>query len=182
MTPSHDNEHHDARRFRTNKRFAGNECGWCRGTLALGDALAVCRDCKTAHHAFCWDQKSACAAPAQSHDSGPVCRRCEQPLGPNAAVCVVCGTVTSPDGIYRGPTQMVPGAWAALFWGVLALLLPCGLVLGWLAVAKARDADRFEIDGRYHGHGVATAGRVLGIMAVVLWLVALATRLLEPSA
>lgn len=64
-----------------------------------------------------------------------------------------------------------PGATAALVCGIIAMATPCaGIIFAIIAIVlaqKAREALR-TFPGYYGGESMATAGRVLGIIALVL--------------
>lgn len=62
---------------------------------------------------------------------------------------------------------------APLVLGILSLLLPIvGLVLGAIAISLGRKA-RQELAPGSSGHSMATAGWIMGIVAVVVWSLAL---------
>lgn len=94
------------------------------------------------------------------------------------------GYPMSPQGGYYQPTQMAPGAVAALVCGIIGIVIYCtGLILGIIAITQAKKArDHIAMNPQlYGGGGMATAGMVLGIiatiiggLAVCLWAVALA--------
>jgi hypothetical protein len=70
-----------------------------------------------------------------------------------------------------------PGAKTALICGIIGLLC-CGIVLGPVAIVNAMKAKRaIEMDPSLSGGGMATAGLVLGIIAVVLNILGLIVRL-----
>lgn len=87
---------------------------------------------------------------------------------PSQPASVAPATPASP------PKPTAPGAVGALVCGIIAILtsslvLP-GLVLGIIAIVlggRARKAVAADPDG-HHGAGMATAGRVCGIVAIVL--------------
>jgi hypothetical protein len=71
--------------------------------------------------------------------------------------------------VYRGPTQTAPGAVAALVFGILAFFL-CGIIFGIVAIQKADEAKTaIASDPSLTGGGIATTGKVLGIIALVVW-------------
>jgi hypothetical protein len=77
---------------------------------------------------------------------------------------------------YRAPRPRATGkATASMVCGIVGLFL-CGPVLGVIAIVFAIQARR-EIDlanGRVGGDGMATAGFILGIIDVALWLILVA--------
>ena len=71
--------------------------------------------------------------------------------------------------LYRGPTQTAPGAVAALVFGILAFFI-CGIIFGLVAIQKANEAQSaIAADPSLTGGGIATTGKVLGIVALVVW-------------
>ena len=73
-----------------------------------------------------------------------------------------------------GPPQTHSKATASLICGIIGLFL-CGVILGPVAIYLGNQAKQ-EIrgsGGRYTGDGMATAGIVLGIIAVVAFVVGL---------
>jgi hypothetical protein len=55
-------------------------------------------------------------------------------------------------------------------WGILAIFI-CGPVFGIIAIVKANKVKKLIAeDPRYGGEGYATAGLVLGIIALVLFV------------
>jgi hypothetical protein len=73
-----------------------------------------------------------------------------------------------------GPPQTHSKATASLVCGIVGLFL-CGVVLGPLAIYFGNQAKK-EISasgGRYSGDGLATAGIVLGIIAVVVFVISM---------
>jgi hypothetical protein len=98
-----------------------------------------------------------------------LCTNCKNQVLAGAQICDFCNAILSPDGIYHGPTVNAPGSVAALVFGILGLFF-CGIVFGILAITKAREANAaIQFNPRYGGKGMATAGMVLGILALILW-------------
>jgi len=190
------------RTLKANMKLDGKPCGWCQAALRLGEDAAVCTACETGYHGRCWDTKAGCAtaecvnaplrrlddpeaklaaASARPHaqDLGPglvACPSCRVPFAVGTSICPACRTITSPDGIYHGPKTNAPGAVAALIYGIIGLFL-CGVVLGPLALSKARAArNAMASNPTLGGEGLATAGTVLGIVDLVLWALIMLTR------
>jgi hypothetical protein len=184
-----------ARTLKANARLDGKPCGWCAAGLELGHDAAVCTACDKEYHAGCWDHRGGCAtsgcvntplrrldAPAAAMAQPAVvylapppgtmaCPRCHVAIAIGAAICPACRGVTSPDGIYHGPRFNAPGAVAAMVWGILGLVL-CGIVLGPLAISRANAARKARAaDPTLGGAGFATAGTVLGVIDLVLFVV-----------
>jgi ABC-type phosphate transport system permease subunit len=82
------------------------------------------------------------------------------------------GPTTPPEPtrpIPGGPQPTAPGAVATLVYGILALFI-CGPLFGTIAIVKANKVKRFIAENpQYGGEGYATAGLVLGIVALVLF-------------
>jgi hypothetical protein len=88
-----------------------------------------------------------------------------------AQICPACRAITSPDGIYHGPKINAPGATQALVYGLIGLVF-CGVILGPVAISKASAAKRaMASDPTLGGEGMATAGTVLGIIDLVLFVI-----------
>jgi hypothetical protein len=177
-----------ARRFKANRKIENQQCIWCGAALQLGADAALCEACETPHHAHCWDEKGGCAklscanaplrrmeppAAAQVAKADPdqKCPRCGRRCRPEAEVCPYCKIVLSPDGLYHGPKTRAPGALASVIWGSISLLF-CGIIFGPVAISQANSAQSLiESDPTLEGQGLATAGRVLGILGIVFWAI-----------
>jgi uncharacterized Tic20 family protein len=69
--------------------------------------------------------------------------------------------------------RMAPGATLALIFGILGLLI-FAIIFGPLAIWQALKARKaIKEDPELGGEGRATAGLVLGIVSIVLWIVGL---------
>ena len=185
------------RRLRANRPLEGRECGWCGKPLAFGDATAICGACETAAHAECWDREQGCPTPLcvnqplqkldepQAPAAAPVeaipehqmkCPHCGFLIAADSTLCSYCNMVPTLDGVYRGPKTNAPGAVASLVLGILSFFI-CGIIFGLLAISKANEAKKaIAADPRLGGGGYATAGRILGILGLVLWGLALVGR------
>ncbi len=189
------------RKFKANPKLDGKMCGWCQTALALGDDAAVCTACEREHHAACWDAKGGCNnagcanAPLRQLDAPPIagaaaagdlaqlaaqglmpCRNCGSAIAIGNHVCPMCRAITSPDGIYHGPKTNAPGAVASLVMGIIGLFI-CGVILGPLAISKSNEAKKaMQSDPTLGGAGFATAGMVLGVIAIIGWAIVLLLR------
>lgn len=77
--------------------------------------------------------------------------------------------VPPPQVLQRRETA--PGAVVALICGILGLTFGCaGLILGLIAITQARKGRDLirQNPGRYDGEGLCTAGRVLGIISIII--------------
>ena len=170
-------------RLNANLKLQGQPCVSCTVELALGDAAAQCQACDAVHHAKCWDSAGGCGAegcanaPLKRLDDAPVaaatrlgfkkCGACNSEIMEFDSICPYCNSITSPDGIYHGPTENAPGAVAAMVFGIVGLVF-CGIIFGIVAITKSRSAKNYiDSDPRYVGGGMATAGLVLGIIDIV---------------
>lgn len=83
--------------------------------------------------------------------------------------------MTYPQSAGPGPARTEGMAVAALVCGIASLLF-CGLVLGIVAVVLAGNAQSriAASGGRLGGEGMATVGRILGIIGIVGWVIVIA--------
>jgi hypothetical protein len=194
----------DARKLKANLKLQGKPCGWCQDTLHLGDDAALCNTCGKEHHGRCWDGRMGCStegcasAPLRRLDSPGVgspfpqargvplsqglasgympCPGCRVEILVGAPICPACKMITSPDGLYHGPTINAPGAVQSLVYGLIGLVF-CQIILGPVAIAKASGARQaMAKDPTLSGAGLATAGTVLGIVDIVLFVAIFALR------
>jgi hypothetical protein len=181
-----------ARNFKANLKVEGHPCGWCQSALALGEDTSVCTACEVAHHARCWEGKAGCSSSACANaplrQLAPAvvstqaaglkeCPSCRQQIHVSNDLCPFCNAVATVDGVYRGPTTRAPGATASLVYGIVGLLI-CGVILGPLAIHKAGLArEAMRRDPTLDGHGLATAGTVLGVLDLICWVIILLVRL-----
>ena len=89
-----------------------------------------------------------------------------------------------PQPYYGAALPNAPGAVSSMVCGIVGVVIWCaGLVLGIIAIVQSRKAKEVirTNPGRYGGEGMATAGLVLGIIALVvgvigiIWFVGFAT-------
>ena len=73
---------------------------------------------------------------------------------------------------WRRESSAITNDSASLICGIVGIFF-CGVILGPVAIVLALNAKREirESPGRYTGEGLATAGLVLGIVAVVAFVV-----------
>lgn len=121
------------------------------------------------------------------------CPHCGFQIPADSTLCSYCNMVTTADGIYRGPKTNAPGAVASLVNGIVAFFVYAvgSMILGILAfffcggfglsaINKANNAKKaIAADPRLGGDGLASAGRILGILALVLWGMILLIRLAD---
>jgi hypothetical protein len=87
------------------------------------------------------------------------------------------GGYGAPPPYTNGPGREAPGAKQALILGIISLLC-CGILLGPFAIVNANKAKQaIAMDPTLTGGGMATAGMVLGIIALVLNVIGLVFRL-----
>lgn len=175
------------KRLKANRVIAGNECGWCGAELEFGEDAVVCGACDGVHHEHCWDAELGCSSescenapltalepePAAEENELPPgrkrCPHCGRSMNTGAAFCPSCRRAPTRDGVYRGPKRTAPGATASLVFGILGLFI-CGIIFGILAITKSNEARRaIARNPRYKGEGLAIAGMVLGIIALLAW-------------
>jgi hypothetical protein len=173
------------RRLKANKTFEDKACGHCGVLTKFGEDLVLCEACNRPHHASCWDQAGGCSTPecenaplAQLDETvspGPPppgamqCPHCEALLDAGSVFCSECGRATTYDGVYRGPKKNAPGAIGSLVTGILGLCF-CGIILGPIAIHLANEAKKvIAYNPTFKGGGLATAGKTLGIIALILW-------------
>jgi hypothetical protein len=175
------------KKLKANRVLDGKECGWCKKSVVFGEDAAMCESCMAGHHALCWDGKGGCAtsgcvgaplkqlAPARRPREAmapgrTLCPHCRLQIDEGSMLCPFCGKgLVSPDGIYRGPQTTAPGAVASLVLGILGIFV-CGLIFGIMAIQKANEAkELIENDPSLSGGGIATAGKVMGILSLVVW-------------
>jgi len=174
-----------ARMLKANLRLEGKPCGWCQAPLALGDDAAACTGCEGVHHRGCWDTRAGCATPscisaplprlgdaiaaAPASPYATTCPRCGLGVMAGVALCPGCRAICTPDGLYHGPRTNAPGAVKSLVCGLIGLVV-CGIVLGPIAISSANSArEAMARDPSLGGEGLATAGKVLGVIDLVLF-------------
>ena len=177
------------KRLKANRLIEGKPCPWCNQHMAFGDDTAVCGACQTPHHAACWDAQGGCATikcahaplqripepakPAALGAGMTACPHCKRPMPEHAKFCTYCKKAPTPDGLYHGPKKNAPGAAASLVYGILSLFI-CGVIFGFIALSKSASASKaMARDPTLGGGGMATAGKVLGIIGLVGWAILL---------
>jgi hypothetical protein len=175
-----------SRRLKVNKRLAERTCSRCNAALAFGQDAVACLRCEQVYHAACWDEAGGCASAGCENAAIPrldpqttvhkevppgrqECPHCGRQFRAGAKICPSCKRAPTADGIYHGPTTNAPGAVASLVYGILSIFI-CGLIFGLLAINKAGEAQKaIARDPTLGGTGLATAGKVIGIIGLVLW-------------
>jgi hypothetical protein len=105
------------------------------------------------------------------------CPRCGLVITIGTPLCPACRAITSPDGIYHGPKINAPGAVKSLVVGIIGLVV-CGIVLGPIAISSANKAkEAMANDPSLGGEGLATAGKILGVLDIVGFAIAVLIRL-----
>lgn len=104
------------------------------------------------------------------------CPRCGLAVTIGTPLCPACHAITSPDGIYHGPKTNAPGAVKSLVLGIIGLVV-CGIVLGPIAISSASKAkEAMANDPSLGGEGLATAGKILGVLDIVGFVIAILIR------
>jgi hypothetical protein len=183
-----------SRRLKVNKRLAEQGCAHCNSALAFGQDAVVCLKCEKGYHAECWDKKGGCATAGCENAAVPrldtkataakevpegkrECPHCGRVYRRGMKFCPSCKKAPTPSGEFHGPKTNAPGAVAALVYGILSIFI-CGLIFGLLAISKSGQAQK-EIarDPTLGGGGMATAGKVIGIIGIVLWGIVLLAKI-----
>ncbi|HJQ27408.1 MAG TPA: RING finger protein [Blastocatellia bacterium] len=186
------------RKMRINKIFAGAPCGWCTHALVIGEDGAICEACDTPHHLECWLRENGCstercinyvlpALPATTplqadpgQDAPPnsrLCPNCNKWIALNSRVCAICNTFLGATGREQYERITLREAKQALTYGIIAFLC-CPPIAGYYAIKNANTAiDIIDANAEYQGRGMAVAGKVLGIIAIVVWVLGLLIRL-----
>ena len=108
------------------------------------------------------------------------CKNCGAEINNNAVVCVKCGVPVIPvKNSYNGSKELAPKRTAAFVCGLLGFLfwaIPVvGLALSCIGVALASKSTKLtrKNPDRYDGIGLVTAGKVLGIIGIVIGILCL---------
>ncbi|HEU4731460.1 MAG TPA: DUF4190 domain-containing protein [Kofleriaceae bacterium] len=105
------------------------------------------------------------------------CPTCRSVIVMGAQICPMCRAITSPDGLYHGPKTNAPGAVSSLVCGIIGLVF-CQIILGPVAIIQANSAKRaMAADPTLGGEGLATAGMVMGIVDLVVFVLAVLVQL-----
>lgn len=108
------------------------------------------------------------------------CKNCGAEIDDKAVVCIKCGVPTAPvKSTYGGPKEPAPKRTAAFVCGLLGFLfwaIPVvGLALSCMGVVFASKSAKLtrENPEHYDGTGLVTAGKVLGIIGMVIGIACL---------
>jgi hypothetical protein len=105
------------------------------------------------------------------------CSRCGLTITIGTPLCPACRAITSPDGLYHGPRTNAPGAVRSLVLGIIGLFV-CGIILGPAAISSANKAkEAMAIDPSLGGEGLATAGKILGVLGIVGFVITILYRI-----
>ena len=177
-----------ARQLKANLKLQGQPCPVCNSPFELGVDVSTCTQCASSQHTACWEQHGGCSTegcmnaplkkleePAAQEAASALppgtkrCHACKAKIPEADEICMCCKAIVTPDGIYRGPRENAPGATASLVYGIVGLFL-CGIIFGIVAINKSNEAKQLiASDPRFGGEGLASAGKALGIIAIVLW-------------
>jgi uncharacterized protein DUF4190 len=118
------------------------------------------------------------------------CTGCAEPFCPDCLVDVrgqkYCGSckvmaMQGQPALVEEATIPCKEANEALTYGIVGMFC-FGIVLGPVAISKALKAKKMiSMNPRLAGSGKATAGLVLGILALVFWVIGIATRVSNRS-
>lgn len=112
----------------------------------------------------------------------PYCRSIVEPriLANGQKLCPICNN----SGHTAAPGQPMPmagprtadGAVASMVLGILSLVIPyVGWIMGIIAIVLGKQADRrIAQDPSLQGEGMAKAGRVMGLVSVIIYAAILA--------
>ena len=105
------------------------------------------------------------------------CPRCGVTIRIDTPLCPACRAITSPDGLYHGAKTNAPGAVKSLVVGIIGLVV-CGIVLGPIAISSANKAkEAMANDPSLGGEGLATAGKILGVLDIIGFVIAIFIRM-----
>ncbi|HEX9060305.1 MAG TPA: DUF4190 domain-containing protein [Clostridia bacterium] len=162
----------DYRELRANPRLVEEAfCKICSRSFEVGDDVVQCTNCSTYYHKSCYEGNKGCNQPSCS-EATKECPFCRNRIKESALKCKFCGRYLDRD-IY--PTEIIsrgthPEAKNALIFGIISIFC-CAVVFGPMAIVKGSDAIRdIENNPGYEGLGMAKAGRILGIIGLVLWV------------
>jgi len=187
-------------RMVANKAIAGQVCPSCQAEIFLGQRIRNCEACGVTLHETCWDNNGGCSTPGCSNAPLPgiqqdaaaaaapaaapaggqkPCKFCGEMIQASAKKCRHCGEFQSAGaGRYTGPPRTCGAAKSALIWGIVSFFC-FGIITGPIAISYGRKAKR-EIEasrGRLTGTGMASAGVILGTIALILFVVGIVVRI-----
>lgn len=159
----------DYRELRANPRLVEEAfCKICSRSFEVGDDVIQCTNCSTYYHKSCYEGNKGCKQPSCS-EATKECPFCRNQIKESALKCKFCGRYLDRD-IY--PSEIIrrgthPEATKALIFGILGIF--CCLIFDILAIVKGSEAIRdIENNPEYDGLGMARAGRIIGIVGLVL--------------
>ena len=171
-------------RMKASKALAGRICPACQGPIVLGADVWNCGSCSTPHHAPCHEQAGSCMAedcpaaeapPPGAGGETKACPYCGETVLKAAKKCKHCREILSP-ALRAARERQVKGGDPkigrdALIYGIVGLLI-CQPIFGPIAIVKGVESRKKDIDA-----GMGTAGLILGILDVLLFVVVLIPRL-----
>jgi S1-C subfamily serine protease len=176
--------------FAAGEPEAGHICPCCQGTIRAGEPVGRCPQCGHVQHARCWEESGRCFSyecdPATARERGAErpelvvtaedAAQAEPPAPPKAAVRMPTWSQLKPAGKRRTSVLAV----AALVCGILGVFLAgvpglFAVVLGALAVGLINSRKDLK------GAGLAAAGIIIGVVALVGWTAGLSLVLVSGS-
>jgi hypothetical protein len=106
------------------------------------------------------------------------CVDCGAVMALDEEVCDSCYAINTPDGLYHGPRTNAPGAGESLAISLVAVFI-CAPILSPMAISRALKAkEAMRRDPRLGGGAMATAGLVIGIIGISLWVIGFFSKIL----
>ena len=165
--------------LRANKKIVEeNNCKICNGNFSLFDELIKCEKCNNYYHKACWGKNNGCNQPECISDKETKpCPFCGKEIKQTAIKCKHCVQYLDKSiEAQIGPQENAGGAITSLVLAIIGLFI-FGFVLGWIAIGQANRALKsIEENPNLKGRGIANAGKVLGIIDIIGWGIALIIR------
>ena len=166
----------DYSRLKANQKIVDETtCRICNNNFSIGEEIIKCEKCNNYYHEACWVKNDGCNQPgcAKEEDT-KACPFCGETIKKSAIKCKHCGNYLDKTiETYAGPSQNAQGAVAALVCGLIGLFL-FGFILGFVAIGQGNKAlKQIEANPALKGQGMAKAGKVIGIIDIIGWVIAI---------